>query len=50
MKGKWLGTIIDIIEMTFTVPSEKINKFLADRKNILAHSFSMHPFSTRWKY
>ena len=25
-KGKWLGTIIGTIEMTFTVPSEKINK------------------------
>ena len=34
-KGKWLGTIIDTIEMTFTVPSEKINKLLADIKNIL---------------
>ena len=34
-KGKWLGTIINTIEMTFTVPSEKINKLLADIKNIL---------------
>ena len=33
-KGRWLGTIIDTIEMTFTVPSEKINKLLADIKNI----------------
>ena len=33
--GKWLGTIIDSIQMTFTVPSEKINKLLADIKNIL---------------
>ena len=29
---KWLGTIIDTIEMTFTVPSKKINKPLADNK------------------
>ena len=28
-------TIIDTIEMTFTVPSEKINKLLAVIKNIL---------------
>ena len=34
-RGKWLGTIIDTIGMTFTVPSEKINKLLADIKNIL---------------
>ena len=34
-KGKSLGTIIDTIEMAFTVPSEKINKLLADIKNIL---------------
>ena len=34
-KRNWLGTIIDNIEMTFTVPSEKINKLLADIKNIL---------------
>ena len=34
-KGKWLGTIIDTIKMIFTVPSEKINKLLADIKNIL---------------
>ena len=30
-----MRTIIDAIEMTFTVPSEKINKLLADIKNIL---------------
>ena len=29
-KGKWLGTITDTIKMTFTVPSEKINKLLTD--------------------
>ena len=34
-KGKWLGTIIDTIEMAFTVPSKQINKLLADIKNIL---------------
>ena len=34
-KGKWLGTIIDTIEIKFTVPSENINKLLADIKNIL---------------
>ena len=34
-KGKWLGTIIDTIKMIFTAPSEKINKLLADIKNIL---------------
>ena len=34
-KGKWLGTIIDTTEMTFTVLSEKTNKLLADKKNIL---------------
>ena len=37
-KGKWLGKIIDTIEMTFTVPSEKINKLLADIKNVLIQS------------
>ena len=31
-KGKWLGTIIGTIEMTFIVPSEKINTRLADIK------------------
>ena len=36
-KGKWLGTIIDTIEMTFTVPSERINGLLADIKNSSAH-------------
>ena len=34
-KGKWLGTIIETIEMTFTVPSEKTKKLLADIKNVL---------------
>ena len=36
-KGKWLGTMIDTIEMTFTVPSERINGLLADIKNSSAH-------------
>ena len=35
MKEKSLGTIIDTIEMTFTAPSEKNHKLLADIKNIL---------------
>ena len=39
-KGKWLGTIIDTIEMTFTVPSEKNNKLLADIKNFVAKHFN----------
>ena len=39
-KGKWLGTIVDTIEMTFTVPSEKIKKLLADIKNILMQNVS----------
>ena len=30
-----MRTIIETIQMTFTVPSEKINKLLADIKNIL---------------
>ena len=34
-KGKWLGTIIDTIETTFTVSSEKIKMLLADIKDIL---------------
>ena len=34
-KGKWLGTIIDTIETTFTVSSEKIKMLLADIKHIL---------------
>ena len=34
-KGKWLGTITDTIKMIFTIPSEKINKLLANIKNIL---------------
>ena len=34
-KGKWLGTIIDTVKMTFAVPSEKSNKLLTDIKNIL---------------
>ena len=38
-KGKWLGTIIDTAEMTFTVPIEKINKLLADIQNILKQNF-----------
>ena len=33
-----LGTIIDPIEMIFTVPSEKINKLLGDIKNILTQN------------
>ena len=39
MKRKGLGTIIDTIEMTFTVPSEKINKLSADTKNVLTQNF-----------
>ena len=38
-KEKWLGTIIDTVEMTFTVPIEKINKLLADIQNILKQNF-----------
>ena len=38
-KGKWLGTIIDTIEMTFTVPSEKISKLLTDIKKVLIENF-----------
>ena len=34
-REKWLGTMTDTVEMTFTVPPEKINKLLADLKNIL---------------
>ena len=34
-KGKWLGSIIDTIKMTFIVSLEKNNKLLVDIKNIL---------------
>ena len=33
-KGKWLGIIIGLLEMTFTLPSEKNNELLAYIKKI----------------
>ena len=46
-KGKWLGTIIDTIEMIFTVPSEKINKRLTDIKNVLMQNVLTHKQLTK---
>ena len=38
-KGKWLGTIIDTRELTFTVPQEKITKLLQDITMYLNQEF-----------
>ena len=56
-KGKWLGTIIDTRELTFTVPKEKITKLLEDitmylnrefvtPKTTFFHAFGDRPISS----
>ena len=38
-KRKWLGTVIDIRELTFTIPQEKIAKLLEDITTYLNQDF-----------
>ena len=38
-KGKWLGTVIDTRELTFTIPQEKIAKLLEDITTYLNQDF-----------
>ena len=38
-KGKWLGTVIDTRELTFTIPQEKIAKLLEDITSYLNQDF-----------
>ena len=37
--GKWLGTIIDTRDATFTVPAEKVEKLIKLIKTILSQTF-----------